>query len=113
MTPMFPLASPTFQAPAGGLGILLFQVAAIGVVFYFLIIRPQSQARKQHQELLTRLKKGDEVMTTGGLIGRVKEIKEVKEGGEVRVTIETGTATVVVERSRIIRVGDQVAQTPA
>ena len=46
-------------------------------------------------------------MTGGGLIGRVKDIKEVETDGatEVRVTVETGTATVVVERSRIIRVG--------
>jgi preprotein translocase subunit YajC len=91
----------------GGLSVLLLQMAAIGLVFYFLILRPSSQARKKHAELLTNLKKGDDVMTSGGLIGRVKDIREVESDGvkETRVTIETGTATVVVERSRIVRIG--------
>jgi preprotein translocase subunit YajC len=76
-------------------------------VFYFLILRPSGQARKKHAELLTNLKKGDEVMTSGGLIGKVRDIKEVESGGvkETRVTLETGTASVVVERSRIVRIG--------
>jgi preprotein translocase subunit YajC len=95
----------------GGFTILLLQMAAIGLVFYFLILRPSGQARKRHAELLTRLKKGDEVMTSGGIIGRVRDIKEVEGNGlkEVRVTIESGSATVVVERSRIIRVGSSAA----
>ena len=95
----------------GGLSILVLQMAAIGVVFYFLILRPSGQARKRHAELLTKLKKGDEVMTSGGLIGRVKDIKEVESDGhkEVRVTVESGTATVLVERSRIVRVGNSAA----
>jgi preprotein translocase subunit YajC len=91
----------------GGLSVLLLQMAAIGLVFYFLILRPSSQARKKHAELLGNLKKGDEVMTSGGLIGRVKDIRDVESDGvkESRVTIETGTSTVVVERSRIVRIG--------
>ena len=86
-------------------------MAAIGLVFYFLILRPSGQARKRHAELLTTLKKGDEVMTSGGIIGRVREIKEIEADGlkEVRVTVESGTATVVVERSRIVRVGNSTA----
>jgi preprotein translocase subunit YajC len=99
-----------FQAPTGsggGLTVLLLQMAAIGLVFYFLILRPSGQARKKHAELLTNLKKGDEVMTSGGLIGKVRDIKEVESGGvkETRVTVETGTASVVIERSRIVRIG--------
>jgi preprotein translocase subunit YajC len=94
-----------------GLSVLVLQMAAIGLVFYFLILRPSGQARKRHAELLTKLKKGDEVMTSGGIIGRVREIKEIEADGlnEVRVTVESGTATVVVERSRIVRVGNSVA----
>src|SRR5215207_9991250 len=95
----------------GGLTVLVLQMAAIGLVFYFLILRPSGQARKRHAELLTKLKKGDEVMTSGGLLGKVKDIKEIDAEGlkEVRVTIESGTATVVVERSRIVRVGSSSA----
>jgi preprotein translocase subunit YajC len=87
--------------------VLVFQMAAIALVFYFLILRPSGQARKKHAELLTNLKKGDEIMTSGGILGRVKDIKEVETDGvkEVRVTVETGTSTVVVERSRIVRIG--------
>jgi preprotein translocase subunit YajC len=97
-----------------GLSVLLLQMAAIGLVFYFLILRPSGQARKRHAELLSKLKKGDEVMTSGGIIGRVKDIKEIETPGakEVRVSVESGTATVVVERSRIVRVGSN-APVPA
>jgi preprotein translocase subunit YajC len=91
----------------GGLSILLLQMAAIGLVFYFLILRPSGQARKKHAQLLSNLKKNDEVMTSGGIVGRVRDIKEVEADGvkETRVTIESGTASIVVERSRIVRIG--------
>lgn len=91
-------------APGGGFTVLLLQVAAIGGVFYFLIIRPQSQARKQHAQLLANLKKGDEVTTSGGIIGKVKDIKDD------RVTIESGDSTLLIERARIIRVGQTTVQ---
>jgi preprotein translocase subunit YajC len=98
-----------FQGTGSGgqLPMLLLQMGAIGLVFYFLILRPSGQARKKHAELLNSLKKGDEVMTSGGLIGRVKDIREVDADKvkETRVTLETGTSTVVVERSRIVRIG--------
>src|ERR671924_1011642 len=103
-----------FQAQGtggSGFSVLLLQMVAIGLVFYFLILRPSSQARKKHAELLGNLKKGDEVMTSGGLVGKVRDIKEVESEGvkETRVTLETGTATVVVERSRIVRIGGSTA----
>ena len=96
-----------------GMTVLLLQMAAIGLVFYFLILRPSGQARRRQAELLAKLKKGDEVMTSGGIIGRVRDIKEVDADGakEVRVTVESGTATIVVERSRIVRVGNAPAVT--
>ena len=83
----------------GGAAILLFQIAAIGAVFYFLIIRPQSKARKQHEQMLGNLKKGDEVVTSGGIIGRVKDIKDD------RITVESGDSTLVIRRDRIISIG--------
>jgi len=84
-----------------GLSILLLQFVAIGLVFYFLIIRPQGKARKRAAEILAALKKGDEVTTAGGIVGKVKEIKDQL------VVLESGTSQIVVERSRIVRVGDQ------
>lgn len=50
------------------------------------------------------------MLTVGGLVGRVKELREQKELGETHVTIESGSSTVVVERSRIVRVGNVSAQ---
>lgn len=99
-------------APAGASSFwvqfgLPLQLLAMGLVFWFLILRPQSQARKKQAALLNALKKGDDVMTVGGIVGVVKDIRE--QSGETRVTIETGTSTVVVERSRIVRVGNATA----
>jgi preprotein translocase subunit YajC len=95
------------MAPAagsgGGMSVLILQIALIGAVFYFLILRPQSQARKKHAEMLTALKKGDDVITAGGLMGKVKSIKDDE------VTVESGTSTVVVHRARIVQVGDTSA----
>lgn len=100
---LFSLLMAAPEGAGGGLTVLLFQIGLIGLVFYFLIIRPQGQARKKHAELLAALKKGDEITTAGGIIGRVKDLKDEK------VTIESGTSTLVVERSRIMRVGDQAS----
>lgn len=83
--------------------VLLLQVLAIGAVFYFFIIRPQGAARKKAEEMLAALKKGDDVTTAGGIIGKVTAVKENQ------ITIESGTASLVVERSRIVRVGNQNA----
>lgn len=83
--------------------VLLVQILAIGAVFYFFIIRPQSTARKKAEEMLAALKKGDEVTTAGGIVGRVAAVKDHL------ITIESGTASVVVERARIVRVGNQSA----
>ena len=93
----------TPDSPGGGLPVLVLQIGLFGAVIYFLIIRPQGQARKKHEALLAGLKKGDEVTTSGGIIGKVKDVKDD------RVTIESGSATLIVERARIIRVGDAVA----
>jgi preprotein translocase YajC subunit len=111
VTPLFLAIMAQGQSSGSGLSVLVLQMAAIGLVFYFLILRPSGQARKRHAELLRTLKKGDEIMTSGGIIGRVKDIKEVEGDGlkEVRVTVESGTSTVVIERSRIVRVGSSAA----
>lgn len=89
----------------GGFGgpALIIQLGLIALVFYFLIIRPQSQARKKHAALLEDLKKGDQVVTSGGLMGKVKAMDGT------RITVESGTAEVIVHREKIVQVGDAVA----
>jgi preprotein translocase subunit YajC len=81
----------------------LIQIVAIIAVMYFLFILPQSKARKKAAAMLAGIQKGNDVMTAGGIIGKVRDVKESL------ITIESGTATIVVDRSRIIRVGDQTS----
>jgi preprotein translocase subunit YajC len=101
MTALF-LIAPQGSSGSAGLTMLILQFGAIIAIFYFLLIRPQSQARKRHAAILAALKKGDDVTTAGGIIGKVKDIKDD------RVTIESGSSTLVVERNRIVRVGEAV-----
>ncbi|HEY8830899.1 MAG TPA: preprotein translocase subunit YajC [Gemmatimonadaceae bacterium] len=88
----------------------IFIYGAIFLIFYFILIRPQATQRKKHDELVRGLKKGDEIVTTGGLVGEVLFIKEKgaaedKTGGmEDRVTIKSGETRVIIERGRIARI---------
>lgn len=69
----------------------IFMFLAIGLVMYFFIIRPQSKKAKEMREMLSQLKAGDEVLTTGGIIGKITGIKDdevtllVSEGVRIRV----------------------------
>jgi preprotein translocase subunit YajC len=88
---------------------LLIQMGAIFAIFYFLMIRPQQKQRRQHEERLRNLRKGDSVVTAGGLVGEVVHIREAagedtKKSMEDHITIKTGESRVVVERGRIARV---------
>jgi preprotein translocase subunit YajC len=58
-----------------GLMNLLFPIILIGA-FYFLLIRPQTKRAKEHKQMVETLKKGDEVVTGGGVLGRIIEIGE-------------------------------------
>ena len=64
---------------AGGPGPLMtiFPFIVIFVIMYFMVIRPQQKKSKEHQELLSKLKKNDEVMTSGGIYGKVVELKDL------------------------------------
>jgi preprotein translocase subunit YajC len=83
----------------------LIQFGAIIAIFWFLLIRPQRRMAQKHREVLAALKKGDEVMTEGGIIGSVVHITED------RVTVKTAESTrVVVARAKIARVLNAEAQ---
>jgi preprotein translocase subunit YajC len=80
--------TPAFAqgAPAGGSD-MLFQVAPFALIFvimYFLILRPQQKRAKDHQLLVTQLRRGDTVVTSGGLVGK---ITKVIDDNEVEVQI--------------------------
>ena len=72
----------------------------IFAIMYFLLIRPQQQKLKRHQEMVKALRRGDQIVTQGGLIGKVSK---VKDEGEVEVELAQGV-TVRVVRSTIAQV---------
>ena len=87
----------------------IFMYGAIFAIFYFILIRPQATQRKKHDELVRNLKKGDEIVTNGGLVGEVLFIKErggedKSSGMEDRVTIKSGETKVIIERGRIAKI---------
>ena len=63
------------QSPLAGPQNMLFLVAIFFGIFYFMIIRPQQKQQKTHTSYLESLKKGDEVITNGGLIGRIAGVQ--------------------------------------
>ena len=65
----------TSSQAGGGLSTILMLVVFF-VIFYFLLIRPQSKRAKEHQNLVNNLQKGDEVITTGGILGRITNIDD-------------------------------------
>jgi preprotein translocase subunit YajC len=95
------LISPAYAqaaaAPAQTDSLLTFlPMIAIFVVFYFLLIRPQQKKQKEVRAMLASLNKGDEVVTAGGVVGRVAKL------GEQYATIEIAPNTeIVVQRGAI------------
>jgi preprotein translocase subunit YajC len=78
ITPAFAQAA----APAPGTGDLftmLVPMALIMVVFYFLLIRPQQKRLKQHQEMIGNVRRGDTIVTSGGLVGKVSRVTDDNE----------------------------------
>jgi preprotein translocase subunit YajC len=90
ITPAFAQAAGT--DPTGGLFGMIIPLVAIMVVFWFLLIRPQQKRQKEHQELIGKVSRGDTVVTSGGLIGRVSKVVDEREllvevGENVKVRI--------------------------
>lgn len=92
------LISPAYAQAGGGGGgdilVSLLPIILIFVVFYFLLIRPQQKKVKQHRAMIEALRRGDRVVTSGGIVG---QITKVISDGEVEVEIAQGT------RVRVIR----------
>ena len=79
------------DSPAGGGLQLVFMVALFFGIMYFMIIRPQSKKAKEHTSLLDALSKGDEVVTSGGIIGKISKLGD--SFVELKVS-DTGSITV-------------------
>ncbi|MDR0217920.1 MAG: preprotein translocase subunit YajC [Enterobacteriaceae bacterium] len=55
---------------------LIIMLVVFGLIFYFMILRPQQKRTKEHKKLMDSISKGDEVLTSGGLVGRVSKVSE-------------------------------------
>ena len=92
-------------APSGPFAILvgIFPYLAIGVIFYMLMIRPQQRRVKEHQARIDAVKKGDDVITAGGIRGRVTKVSddeaEVEIASGVRVRVVKSTLSQVLNAS--------------
>ncbi|MBF0382699.1 MAG: preprotein translocase subunit YajC [Magnetococcales bacterium] len=87
------------EAPAGGaaMGNIIFMVLLFAI-FYFLLIRPQQKQQKAHKEMVENLKRGDSVVTNGGLMGKIHKVEEDN------VTLEIGEVEVGNKSFRPMRV---------
>lgn len=74
----------------------LVMIAAIFVLFYFMLIRPQNKRAKEHRELIAQIKLGDEVITSGGIVGKVAAVNEFY----IKVSIADGVE-INLQRSAI------------
>ena len=90
----------------GGFGFdFLLMIAVFFLIMYFLIIRPQTKRAKEHKALVESLSKGDEVVTAGGLLGRVTDLDEnfirveLTEG--VQVTVQRQAVTAVMPKGTL------------
>lgn len=94
-----PAAAQSVAAPAaGGFGPLIM-IAVMFVVMWFLMIRPQMKRQKEHRELISKLSKGDEIITSGGIAGRVDDL------GDNFITVEIADNTKIkLQRNAITAV---------
>ena len=99
------------QMPGNALLGPIFMYGAIFAIFYFMLIRPGQVQRKKQDAELREVKRGDEIVTTGGIIGEVIQIKAATAADgttantmEDRITIKSGESRLIVERGRIARV---------
>jgi preprotein translocase subunit YajC len=95
------LAALFQPSSAGGSGTLYSTAIMYGLIFaifYFVLLRPQQQQRKKHEEEIRNVKKGDKIVTAGGVIGEVVYMKDNE------ITIRSGETKLIIDRDRIARI---------
>jgi preprotein translocase subunit YajC len=88
-------AAPGGQAAAGPDMVIMLVIFAL--IFYFMIYRPQAKRVKEHKALTSSLSKGDEVLTAGGLIGKITKVSDEKDF--IKVELAEGTEVTVQKAS--------------
>lgn len=101
-------AAPGPADASGGIMMFVIQILLIGVVFYFLMIRPQQRRAKALRDSLAAIKKNDQVITSGGILGKVTKVADPY----LEVEIAAGMKVQVV-RSTIVEVVSPVSAKPA
>ena len=102
-----PVAQAAEGAPAGGGSGMaeIVIIVAFALVFYFLIWRPQSKRTKEHRQLVASIAKGDEVVTNGGLIGRVTRVDEqfltLEVAKGVQLRLQKGAVTAALPKGTL------------
>jgi len=91
-------SAATPGAPPQGPGNMIFLIAIMGVMMYFLIFRPQSQQRKKQAQLIETLKSGDKVVTTSGIVGVVITVKDNT------VSLRSADAKMEVTKSSVVQI---------
>ncbi len=80
-------------------------IGAVFMVFYFMIIRPQNQRNNAHQQLLTKLKSGDEIIAAGGIYGKVSEVDDqillVKIAGNTEIRLQKSSVLNILPKGTI------------
>lgn len=93
------------QSGQGDPFLSLLPLVLIFVVFYFLLIRPQTKRQKEHREMVAKLAVGDEVVTAGGMLGRVTEVKDqfvrLQVADSVQVVVQRHTVAAVMPKGTI------------
>jgi preprotein translocase subunit YajC len=96
-TPAFAQTAATTSAAGGGTMFLLLQFVLIGIIFWFFLIRPQQRRAKEHRALIDSVKKGDTVITAGGIYGKVSKVDtnvvELEIASGVRIKVVKSTLT--------------------
>jgi preprotein translocase subunit YajC len=92
-------------APAGNPLLQMLPLVLIFVVFYFLLIRPQAKRAKEHKAMVAALGVGDEVVTSGGILGKITETGEpfltIEIASGVQVKVQRHTVTNVVPKGTL------------
>lgn len=102
-----PMSITLAQAAApqgGGLSMIIMMVVLFGLM-YFMMIRPQMKRQKEHRTMVSALAKGDEVVTNGGLAGRVEEVGEtfitIEIAPNVKVKLQKGAVSQVLPKGSL------------
>jgi len=112
--------SPAYAQAAGGAGAsgleAMFPLLLIFVVFYFLLIRPQQKKAKEHKAMLEAVRRGDKVVTGGGIIGTVNKVIDESEisveiASGVRVRVQRGLLATVLSKTEPVNEDEKAKKT--